>query len=355
MNDQRVDSLIRSLDVSSDPSPEFVDRSFRVLADVARQQLRRDRRVAGRVVGWLGRPSPWTGWARYAPIAAALALAALLIVFLSLSLVGRRSAAIEWPARHVLFGRENTTAGSYDVFVIGADGTAEHLLLPAPREVTRVSSDGLRIASAAVQGDRVVPTILDADGGHALELRPDPTLNLGAMAWSHDGTWLAFEGWDDTNPDRAGIYLLRSDGTGLHRLTGSGVPSDFSPDDRSLVLLRPEGVFVVGVDGTGEHQVGTLKPDQSAGYMRGGQRLYAVAGGSIWTVSVDTGAATEIPVAGGRATSARLAPDGSRFVITYDATAATTTGIWTIAADGTGLRELADDPNLGEVWPDWLP
>jgi hypothetical protein len=355
MSDERIDALIRRLDVPSDPPPGYVNVSFRVLAGVAREELARERTLRGRLAGrWL-RPVPWPWVDRGVAIVVVLALLALAIAWASLGALSKRSNPLGWHPGHVLFGRENPAAGSYDVLTVGVDGSGGQLLLAAPREVTRVSHDGRRIAAATVAQGHVFPTLLDVDGSNRTELHPDPTLNLGAVAWSHDRAWLAFEGWDDTNPDRAGIYLMRADGTGLHRLTGAGVPGDFSPDDRAIVLERPEGLFAVNVDGTGERQVGTLKPDQSAGYLADGRSLYTVADGSLWIVDIATGSAREIQVPGGAATFARLAPDESSFVITYDATAATTTGIWTLGLDGQGLAQLVDDPNLGEVWPDWLP
>jgi hypothetical protein len=355
MNDERVDALIRRLDVPSDPPPGFLNASFRVLSGVARAELSRERTLRGRLSGRWSRPVPWRWVDRGLAIVVLLALLALAIAWASLAALSERSSPLGWHPGHVLFGRENPTAGSYDVLTVGIDGRDERLLLSAPREVTRVSHDGRRIAAATVADGQVFPTILDVDGRNRTELHPDPTLNLGAAAWSHDGVWLAFEGWDDGNPDRAGIYLMRADGTGLHRLTGAGVPGDFSPDDRAIVLERPEGLFIVNVDGTGERQVGTLKPDQSAGYLSDGRSLYAVAGGSLWLLDIATGSAREIQVPGGAATFARLAPDESSFVVAYDATSASTTGIWTIGADGQGWEQVVDDPNLGEVWPDWLP
>src|SRR5215210_7458512 len=48
----------------------------------------------------------------------------------------------------------------------------------------------------------------------------DPTLNLVPDAWSPDGSRIAFEGWDDADPDRTGIYTAHaSDGSDLTRVT----------------------------------------------------------------------------------------------------------------------------------------
>ena len=360
MNDIQVDSVVRRLDVRSDPPAAFVDASFRTLTVAARLEVRRERSLVARVTRPFTRrvelPAPWTSPVRRIALAAAAAMLILALAWIAIFLIGRPSNDLSpWSATRILFGRENRTAGAYDLEIIGADGTGESLLRPAPNDVSRVSSDGRRIAVAVVEGDRIYAMLMDLDGSNAVALHPDPTLNLAPAAWSRDGTQLAFEGWDDTNPDRAGIYLMRADGTGLHRLTGPGVPGDFSPDGRQIVLARQEGVFVVDVDGTNEHQVGALKPANGTGYLQDGRALYVAAAGSLWIVDLATGESTQIAIPGGSITQPRLSPDGRTFVFVYDAVGASTTGIWTVAADGFGLRKVVDVPDLGEVFPDWLP
>jgi Tol biopolymer transport system component len=353
MNDGRVDSLIRRLDVQSNPAPAYVEASYRILARVAAEELRQERTIAGRIRARIVLAWPLVVPPRRLATVLLLALLALAIALASAALVGRRSTAPTWLPSQILFGR--ATDNAYDLWAVGTDGRNERLFLPAPREVSRVSHDGTRIAVATHGTALVFPIIMNADGSHALEMHPDPTLNLGAMAWSHDGAWLAFESWDATNADRDGIYLMRADGSGLHRLTSKGVPGDFSPDDRQIVLTRQEGLFVVNVDGTGERQVGTLKPEDGPGYMPDGRSLYAGAEGSIWIIDLATGAPSKIAIQGGRAHWIRLSPDGTRFAIVYEATGATNTAIWTINVDGSGLAKVADAPDRDDVFPDWLP
>src|SRR5262249_7167725 len=157
--------------------------------------------------------------------------------------------------------------------------------------------------------------------------------------------------------DLSGVYVARADGTDLHRLTSPGVPGEFSPDDRRLVITRQEGLIVANVDGTGEHSVRAVKPVAYpwAGDTPDGDAIYAAASGSLRIINLTTGAEQLISVPGGNLTTPRLSPDGTAFVFTFDATAAPTTAIWIMNADGSGAHQLIDDPTVNEEFSDWLP
>ena len=83
---------------------------------------------------------------------------------------------------------------------------------------------------------------------------PDPTLNLGCPVWSPDGSRLAYEGWDDSNPARNGIYSLSAaDGSDLQRLTaspdgGHDIPGDYAADGRLYFGRDGAGLMVLRTD-----------------------------------------------------------------------------------------------------------
>ena len=162
--------------------------------------------------------------------------------------------------------------------------------------------------------------------------RTDPDLSLVPSAWSPDGSRIAFEGWDENNPDRTGIYTARaSDGADLVRVTElPGVPHDspleYSPDGRQLVFFR------------------ATHPDPD------------YTDGSLWVVNVDGSGARQIT---SDATPpnvwARWSPDGAR--ILFGAERFADTGpLWTATPDGKDLRTVYTDKDGGFVLtPDWSP
>lgn len=354
-NDVQVDALIRRLDVEQDPSREFVDETYGLLRAHAEEARRRDASAFGRLLTALPRPALSTPrhLAVWRPALGLVLVMLALLVWLALIVAGP---GLPPPrlADHVVFGRGH--AGGYDLWIVGKDGSDEHLLAAGMNEPGRVSPDGTRIA-VPYHGELVFTRIYRSDGSTLVDLQPDATLNLGVIAWSHDGRWLAAEAWDETNPDRNGMYLMRSDGTGLHRLTGSGVPGDFSLDDRQVVITRQEGLFVVNVDGTNEHQIGALKPVAYAppGYMPDGRSIYAAAEGKIWIIDLATGGTRSLEVSGGDISVPRISPDGRTFVFTFDAASADTTAIWVMNVDGSDPHMLVDDPTANEDFSDWLP
>jgi Tol biopolymer transport system component len=360
MNDSRVDALVKRLDVEPVPPRAVVESMFDAISEAAAVERRRARQPWWRLVGRLralpgaaAGPGPMAAQRRMLVLLAAVALTALL-VWASLFVAGQRSPEPPWVPNQVVFGRFNGANSAWDILAMRADGTGERSLLAGAHDVTRVSHDGKRIATATI-GAIVFPTIYDVDGTKLLELHPDPTLNLGAMAWSHDDQWLAFEGWDDTNPARDGIYLMRVNGTGLRRLTARGIPGDFSLDGTTLVFSREgAGLFLIDVDGSDERRVGEAIVDWP-GFLPDGRSIYAAVGGQLQRIDPATGEAETIAAPPGTLVHPRVTPDGSRFVFSLTEVGGTSRGIWTVAADGTGLQKLVDAPGLNEGFPDWLP
>jgi Tol biopolymer transport system component len=106
--------------------------------------------------------------------------------------------------------------------------------------------DGTFIAAPDNQAaSHLVPATVNPDGTnyevHDIGL---PTLNLPGAGWSPDGTKIAWEGWDDTDPTRTGVYV--SEGSSLDdavpvQITHAVVHDIFlvwSPDNTRILLIQ---------------------------------------------------------------------------------------------------------------------
>jgi len=231
--------------------------------------------------------------------------------------------------------------GNRDTFYLAnADGSGVEQLAD-PRQyccLARISPDHSRILTmpGTDQTGAVTGGTLTLQEPH-FDLLPvgDSTLNLVPQAWSPDGTRIAFEGWDDSDPNRTGIYTSRSqEGADMMRVTtvtsrAHDVPLDYSPDGQQLVFYR-------AVRAEPEFPVDT--------------------GGSLWVVNVDGSNAHQLDTGGVRPWWwARWSPDGSTIVFGAERLQPTG-GLWIIKPDGSSLTVLVPgSANHFPVGPIWSP
>jgi Tol biopolymer transport system component len=279
--------------------------------------------------------------------------------------------------------------GGNGVVVANPDGSSAHLVAPNTC-CGGWSPDGSKLAVTYTLNDgRIGPAIVNADGnGYTPFPIDDPlgTLNIGCGtgSWSPNGLELACQGWDNTNPDRAGIYTISSaDGSNLTRVTnpngGTDEPGAYSPDGTRLVFARfdqngnPLGLFVVNTDGTNLRRItppATIIQSGNDGDWspRGNEIIFSRhltknVPGSIWVINadgtglrriiirgLDCGASSSHPNAFG-CHEPHWSPDGKKIIFAANSP---TTGvnIYTANADGTGLTQVtfdgsSDDPSWG--------
>ncbi len=280
--------------------------------------------------------------------------------------------------------------GNRDTFYLAnADGSAVEQL-GDPRQyccVARISPDHLRILTMPGT-DRigaVTGGTLTLQQPH-FDLMPvgDSTLNLVPQAWSPDGTRIAFEGWDDSDPNRTGIYTSRSaEGADMLRVTTAtgrahDIPLDYSPDGQQVVFYRairaePDfpidtggSLWVVNADGTNAHQLdtGTVRPWWWARWSPDGSKIVFGAErlqptGGLWTIKPDgssltvlvRGSASQFPV------GPVWSPDGNAVMFAMnpinDAFQHPDNEIDVINADGSGLAPVIVGPGhkrLSDWW-----
>jgi len=230
-----------------------------------------------------------------------------------------------------------TPDGRLQIFTIHPDGTGrKQMTFEGQNGVPTWSRDGRRMAFMSIRDNRVRVAVMKADGS-------DQRMLADGMVpdWSPDGSRIAF-----SSPDGQ-IWVMNADGSGQRQVTHSATfkarPS-WSPDGKRMafILIRNPGnhedpqpqIGVVNADGSGE----TLLTSQ-------------------------------------KRVNVRVGPDGTRTVLetAYDANAPSWSPvddriafwsgienrygqIWVIRADGTGSRQLTDDPShRNSDDPSWSP
>jgi Tol biopolymer transport system component len=285
----------------------------------------------------------------------------------------------------VVFNRP--TGADFAVFSIGIDGSNEQQI----REIfdpAILSPDGSRFVSVVLASDgRITPEVFNADGS-AEETVPiaDPTLQLGDMRWSPDGSTFVAQGWDDSDPARSGLYLFDSaDGRHLVRLTDSGEkahdwPIAYSPDGTHVLLTRelppydhsgPMNLLVVDTDDSNVVQLNprattaglTVAPVlASASWSPDGREVTFVASsGSFWegqravfVVDAD-GTSPERITPWGETLDAMWSPDGRW--IAFDQSDGGPHDLFVVHPDGTALAQItsSDEEGLFSFGPVWSP
>ncbi|MGB7539370.1 MAG: NBR1-Ig-like domain-containing protein [Anaerolineales bacterium] len=101
----------------------------------------------------------------------------------------------------------------------------------------------------------------DLEGGPTVRL-PGIPQHATDLAWSPDGTWIAFSYYDNPSEQIKDIYIIHPDGTGLTRLTNTPDADEdgpaWSPDSRQIAFsgrsrtgtVGPRDIFRMNVDGT---------------------------------------------------------------------------------------------------------
>ena len=160
-------------------------------------------------------------------------------------------------------------------FTVNTLGTSEIALFETTGcACIRWSGDGTKLWTVAETETGLRFKSMDPDGSNEMVYVPDiETLNLVPGFGSADGEHLGLFGWDDTDPSRQGLWVARTDLTGLHQVSAlpEGTiaiePIGMSHDGSFIYFLgdlgeEPENehhhagnVYVVAADGTGLRQL----------------------------------------------------------------------------------------------------
>ena len=165
----------------------------------------------------------------------------------------------------IAFQRDTAGAsGAAGIWTIGLDGVG---LRPITLDSTAISP-AWQPTGGLIAFVKEKPTkpdtlfVMSPRGRGMLRLLPVPRNGCGDNDpdWSSDGKWLAFhrctslpapKGSEGAVPEKNSIWLVRPNGTGLHRLIGIGHQPAWSPDGRWIAFTTGSSLYKVRVNGTG--------------------------------------------------------------------------------------------------------
>jgi Tol biopolymer transport system component len=160
------------------------------------------------------------------------------------------------------------TGDDLGTFTIVTDGSQETALADVHDCCGSWSPDGTIISVPDnLASSRLLPATLNVDGtGYVVHSVGLPTVNLAPAGWSPDGERFLFEGWDDTDPSRTGLYVSEgfdvADAAPVQITTAVAhdIALAWSPDGTRVLLIRvircPEDdcevgdLFIVDADGS---------------------------------------------------------------------------------------------------------
>ena len=157
--------------------------------------------------------------------------------------------------------------GNYDIYLMNADGSGVFRLTnhSASDACPSLSPDAARIAFSSYRDDNMEIYVTNIDGSGQTWLTDDPAADI-APSWSPDAQQIAFSSNRDGS-DRDGdykIYVMNADGSSLFRLTNNhpGIASDvdlaWSPNGTRIAFSRvfydgtvTGGIYLIDAAGTG--------------------------------------------------------------------------------------------------------
>ena len=248
----------------------------------------------------------------------------------------------------IAFGRHDEAQDGTVLYVINPDGTHERQLRPEAHEAVFWSPDGDQVG--------FIDGLVNADGtGFKAFGSMDGPLFLPCWDWSPDGARCLAEGWHDTDSSQDGLYLVSaSDRTNPFQLTHHrDVPGTFSRDGSLVAFFRDDHLWVIRIDGTGEHQVGNLKVGGALSFAPDDRSILVTSNAALHRVDVATGISTPIRIQGQPGTriwGGIFSPDGSRILLRLPQ--GDNADLFTMRIDGSDLVRLTTTP-VDERLMDW--
>jgi tricorn protease-like protein len=348
MTEERIDALLRRLDVPSDPDPEFVRSTFAALRPRARAARVSDASRIGSLMRDLRLVLVGARWPSRARPLGMVGLILVLILATAVALVVVGALNRLQPIRNgPLIVSIQGELDAIDVI----DGSARSILPPGDG-ARRVSSspDGRLVAFWTIGGGHSHLYVVGVDGQDRRELAADLTFGLvdAIDTWSSDSRFLATE---VTLAGPARIVVADVD-TGAGRVvTPTGIVAHnplWSPDGRWIAFTKDAGgvrsLAVIQTDGSGMRTVSdtvmnvggpdTWSPD--------GMWIYfGDLDGRIYRVNAAGGSPQRLSRDGLRAFAPTSSPDGTLIAFIVDR-GEDQWDLYAANSDGTGAHRVLE-------------
>jgi WD40 repeat protein len=262
------------------------------------------------------------------------------------------------------------------IWTINPDGTgAENITADsqAANYTPAWSPDGTRIAFIRERNSDPTIYIADADGSSAAPIKA-LALSNHDLAWAPDGTRIAYT-------DRGDLFVMNTDGSGSRRVTPTDPKKlDFhptwSPDGSRIAFARftfskplsPDpfvgqepsgtGIYVVKTDGSDLTRVTTGPPnrdgslDEWPDWSPNGKLIVFQRDFEIYVMNADGSALRKLT--GGHSTQPSWSPDGMKLVFQREAPGKGLNELYVMDADGSNVTPLDVGPAT-DLSPDWQP
>ena len=257
-------------------------------------------------------------------------LVALLAIVLAALVALPAGATVSGTNGKILFAQDFPLTN----FTIDPDGSDPHQIGPVGRTFcTSWSPDSSKVLCQLFSEEGPQPATANPDGSGFTLLNPNLPLGLACLNWSPDGTRLLCTTGEEANPAENGLYTVRSSDAGdLIRVTatppgGFDIGYGYSPDGSRILYAR-----FTDEQGT----LFSVKPDGSDPVQLSPPSLSVIDLDFFDRIGAD------------------WAPDSSRVAFAAFDQSSRRTGLFVVAADGSGLR-LVTPPGIGALSAQWSP